>query len=71
MLYKCKICEKEFKQKCHYTNHLNRIRPCVKLTKNLQQITSKYTKNINSVIIYMCVGVKGEAMSCFHFVKAV
>jgi len=33
MLYKCKICEKEFKQKCHYENHLNRIRPCVKLTK--------------------------------------
>ena len=34
MLYKCKICEKEFKQKCHYTNHLNRLKPCIKLTKN-------------------------------------
>ena len=34
MLYKCKICEKEFNQKCHYTNHLNRFKPCVKLTKN-------------------------------------
>ena len=43
MIYKCKICEKEFNQKCHYTNHLNRIRPCEKLTKNLQQITPKYT----------------------------
>ena len=43
MLYKCKICEKEFKQKCHYTNHLNRIRPCVKLTKKIQDFTPNYT----------------------------
>jgi len=43
MLYKCNICEKEFKQKCHYTNHLNRIRPCVKLTKKIQEITPNYT----------------------------
>jgi len=50
MLYKCKICEKEFKQKCHYTNHLNRIRPCEKLTKISSlnpQNTSKSLK-INS-----------------------
>ena len=37
MLYKCKICEKEFKQKCHYENHLNRIRPCEKLTKIIHE----------------------------------
>ncbi len=37
MLYKCKICEKEFKQKCHYTNHLNRLRPCEKLTKIIHE----------------------------------
>jgi len=34
MLYKCDICEKEFKQKSHYIDHLNRIRPCIKLTEN-------------------------------------
>ena len=43
MLYKCKICEKEFKQKCHYTNHLNRLKPCIKLTKNIQDFTPNYT----------------------------
>ena len=37
MLYKCKICEKEFNQKCHYTNHLNRLRPCEKLTKIIHE----------------------------------
>jgi Zinc finger, C2H2 type len=37
MLYKCKICEKEFKQKCHYMNHLNRLRPCEKLTKIIHE----------------------------------
>jgi len=56
MLYKCKICEKEFKQKCHYTNHLNRLKPCIKLTKNsslnpqnssnLLKINSKTLKKI-------------------------
>ena len=48
MLYKCKICEKEFKQKCHYTNHLNRLRPCEKLTKISSlnpQNTSNHLKN--------------------------
>ena len=43
MLYKCKICEKEFKQKCHYMNHLNRLRPCEKLTKIIHEITPNYT----------------------------
>ncbi len=43
MLYKCKICEKEFKQKCHYTNHLNRLKPCIKLTKKKQDFTPNYT----------------------------
>ena len=43
MIYKCKICNKEFNQKCHYTNHLNRIKPCEKLTKNIHQ----YPPNIH------------------------
>ena len=33
MLYKCKICDKEFNKKCHYENHLNRINPCMKKPK--------------------------------------
>ena len=37
MLYNCNICGKQFKQKCHYTNHLNRINPCIKLTKKIPQ----------------------------------
>jgi len=37
MLYNCNICGKQFKQKCHYTNHLNRINPCINLTKKIHQ----------------------------------
>jgi len=43
MLYKCKICEKEFNKKCHYENHLNRINPCMKKPKKIQEITPNYT----------------------------
>ena len=50
MLYKCKICEKEFKQKCHYTNHLNRIRPCVKLTKKIQDLEMSFWENYYVII---------------------
>jgi len=28
MIYTCERCNKQFSQKIHYTNHLNRIRPC-------------------------------------------
>ena len=38
MLYNCNICGKQFKQKCHYTNHLNRINPCINLTKKSPKI---------------------------------
>jgi len=65
MLYKCNICEKEFKQKCHYTNHLNRIRPCVKLTKitslnpqNPSNLLKNNSKNLKK-ICYYC-GYKSE-----------
>ena len=44
MLYKCKICDKEFNKKCHYENHLNRINPCIKKPKIIQQITPNYTE---------------------------
>lgn len=44
MLYKCKICDKEFNKKCHYENHLNRINPCMKKPKIIQQITPNYTE---------------------------
>jgi hypothetical protein len=37
MLYNCNICGKQFKQKCHYTNHLNRINPCINLTKKIHE----------------------------------
>ena len=49
MIYKCKICNKEFNQKCHYTNHLNRIKPCEKLTENIHQ------KNDNPLMEYTIV----------------
>ena len=40
MLYNCNICGKQFNQKGHYTNHLNRINPCIKLTKKVPQFSS-------------------------------
>ena len=43
MLYKCKICLKEFNKKCHYINHLNRINPCMKKPKIIQDFTPNYT----------------------------
>ena len=36
----CEKCLKEFKQKGHLTNHLNRINPC-KLEKDLKQIVNE------------------------------
>jgi hypothetical protein len=57
MIYKCKICEKEFNQKCHYTNHLNRIRPCEKLTDESSknpQITSKIPQNFSKTLKKIC-----------------
>ena len=43
MLYKCKMCLKEFNKKCHYINHLNRLNPCVKKPKIIQNFTPNYT----------------------------
>ena len=57
MLYKCKICLKEFKQKSNYTDHLNRIKPCVKLTDEFSknpQITSKIPQNSSKTLKKIC-----------------
>ena len=57
MLYKCKICDKEFKQKSNYTDHLNRIKPCVKLTDESSknpQITSKIPQNSSKTLKKIC-----------------
>ena len=43
MLYKCKICDREFKQKSHYIDHLNRLNPCVKITEKIHQNPPNYT----------------------------
>jgi len=44
MLYKCEICQREFKKKCHYKDHLNRINPCIKNAEKKHEITPKYTE---------------------------
>jgi hypothetical protein len=57
MLYKCKICLKEFKQKSNYTDHLNRLKPCVKLTDKSSknpQITSKIPQNASKTLKKIC-----------------
>jgi hypothetical protein len=43
MLYKCEICLREFKKKCHYKDHLNRINPCIKNAEKIQDFTPNYT----------------------------
>ena len=37
MLYKCEICLREFKKKCHYKDHLNRINPCIKNAEKIHE----------------------------------
>ena len=43
--YKCEQCNKIFHKKSHYTNHINRKRPCTKVTPNSTKITPNSTKN--------------------------
>ena len=43
MIYTCITCDKTFKQKSGFTDHLNRKKPCIKLSKNIHQITPNYT----------------------------
>jgi hypothetical protein len=57
MLYKCKICDKEFKQKSNYTDHLNRLKPCVKITDESSQKTqntSNFLKNNSKTLKNIC-----------------
>ena len=37
MIYTCITCDKTFKQKSGFTDHLSRKKPCIKLTKNIHQ----------------------------------
>jgi hypothetical protein len=43
MIYTCITCDKTFKQKSGFTDHLNRKKPCIKITKTIHQITPNYT----------------------------
>jgi DNA-directed RNA polymerase subunit RPC12/RpoP len=43
MIYTCITCDKTFKQKSGFTDHLNRKNPCIKIPKNIHQITPNYT----------------------------
>jgi len=57
MLYKCKICDKEFKQKSNYTDHLNRLKPCIKITEESSkkpQNTSILLKNNSKTLKNIC-----------------
>ena len=45
MIYTCITCDKTFKQKSGFTDHLNRKKPCIKLTKNVHQDPSNFPQN--------------------------
>ena len=49
MKYTCLRCNKEFKQKIHYTDHLNRVRPCKMITIN-EQNNSNHIEVLNNNI---------------------
>ena len=49
MIYTCITCDKTFKQKSGFTDHLNRKKPCIKLTKNVHQDPSNFPQ-ISSVL---------------------
>lgn len=51
--YKCDICEKIFKQKSHYNDHLNRKYPCKskkdKTENNIEKNDQEIIKNLNNL----------------------
>ena len=44
VIYICEKCNEEFKQKGHYTRHINRKYPCNNNT-SLTEIDNKYSNN--------------------------
>jgi hypothetical protein len=34
-IYKCNICDREFRQKCHLNDHLNKKKPCIQSNNNI------------------------------------
>ena len=45
--YTCEKCGKTFKQKGHYTKHLNRKRPCDNIKKNVEKVLENM---VNAVV---------------------
>ena len=45
VFYKCSRCNKTFKQKGHYTRHINRKNKCIKLPSKLTENNSKKTES--------------------------
>jgi hypothetical protein len=40
-IYNCNICEREFRQKCHLIDHLNKKKPCLPINNNIPQKSSE------------------------------
>ena len=50
--YSCEKCGKIFKQKGHYTNHLNRKNPCIidsKIKEYIETIVDEKIKNLKNI----------------------
>ena len=51
MLYKCIKCGKEFDQKCHFTNHLRRLNPCINKNNKIIDHDENIEKTIKNETI--------------------
>jgi hypothetical protein len=61
MNYICNNCEKDFKQKSHYNNHINRKNPCKPVKKNIYVEDSKLrTTPHNSAQLHTEPNIKGN-----------
>ena len=53
VIYSCEKCGKTFKQKGHYTNHINKKNPCDNIKDKIENIVIKienYDNEINNFI---------------------
>ena len=64
--YKCNLCNKHFKQKCHYDYHINRKRPCIK-NNFFNDIINNRKKTITPKIHYIAPSCTKMTHLCAKF----
>lgn len=68
-LYKCEKCDKEFKQKSHYENHLNRKTSCIKIINNDSDDNIKLKSKENGHCCDLCGNIFSQSSSLYRHLK--